>query len=135
MKQLLDIFFNLPEKIRFILVGGLNTGFHIILFAIMYMTLKIQVHYIVILLASYLISILFSYFSLKILVFRTIGNVKKELARCYVAYSIMLLLNAFLLFLAVDIINFPTIPSQICITINIAILSFVIHKLFSFKIN
>ena len=132
---LLKIFFKLPEKIRFVLVGGFNTVFGFSFFALLYSLLYSNTHYLVILIFSNFVAMTVAFFMLKFFVFRTKHNYLKELLRCFTTYSVIFSLNSALLYLLVDLLNCHVIASQFFITIIIVILSYMGHKHFSFKIS
>ena len=129
----LKIFFSLPEKIRFILVGCFNTFFGFAVFALLYLLADAYIHYLIILVLSNFISVAVAFLMLKFFVFQTQGNYLNEFMRCYVTYLIMLILNALLLYLMVDTLAQGVVLSQFIITALIVVLSYLGHKYFSFQ--
>lgn len=134
LNLLLSIFFKLPEKVRFVLVGGFNTIFGFSFFALLYSFLYKDTHYLIILILSNFVSIMVAFFMLKFFVFKTKCNYLGELFRCFITYLTIFFLNSGLLYLLVDLFNQHVIISQFFITIAIVILSYMGHKHFSFKI-
>jgi putative flippase GtrA len=125
----------LPEKLRFLLIGGANTAFGLFAFAALYFLLPESVHYLIILVLANFVSVLFAYFMLKIFVFQTKGSYLKEFVRCYSVYLSILGLNAVLLFICVSLLHFPVLLSQIGVTVLLVIYSYIGHKKFSFRIS
>ena len=132
---LVKIFFKLPEKVRFILVGGFNTIFGFSFFACLYSFLHEKLHYLIILIFSNFVSIIVAFFMLKFFVFKTKHNYLKELLRCFITYLAIFFLNSVLLYLLVNLFNQHVLISQLFITLTIVSLSYTGHKHFSFKIS
>ncbi|WP_158523522.1 GtrA family protein [Candidatus Enterovibrio escicola] len=129
----LKIFFTLPEKIRFILVGGFNTIFGFVVFTLLCLLADDYSNYLIILVSSNLIAVVVAFLMLKFLVFQTKGNYLKEFMRCYLTYLVMLGINVLLLYLMVDVLAQDIVISQFVITVLIVIFSYLGHKCFSFN--
>lgn len=132
--RLQELFFSLPQKIRFFFAGGLNTAFGFAFFAFLYLLLEAHVHYLIVLILSNFVAVVFAFLSLKFLVFLTKGNYLKEFVRCYLSYLTILAANAVLLFICVDVLALSVIGSQLFVTVVLVALSYVLHKYFSFKV-
>lgn len=132
---LFKYFFGLSEKIRYLLIGGINTAFGFTVFSILYLIFYDKIHYIIVLVLTNFIAVCFSYIMLKVFVFQTKGNYLREFLRCYFVYLMILLLNSILLFLFVDIFHLNVIFSQFVITILLIVGSYISHKFFSFKVS
>ncbi len=133
INKLLELFFIIPEKIRYILVGGFNTLLSFAIFYVLYLLLQNKIHYSFILILNFFISVFISFSLLRFFVFKSKGNFLKEYIRCNISYTILLFLNLILLTIMVDYFKIKIILSQFILTIFIAIIGFVIHKNFSFK--
>lgn len=133
ISNFLKIFFSIPEKMRFILVGGFNTLFGFTLFFCLYSLLKDKFHYITIFLSSGSIAMLIASLNLKFFVFRSKGSFLKEISRCYITYSLILLANSILLYLIVELLSQEVIISQIIVTLILIVLSYIGHKYYSFR--
>lgn len=129
----LKLFFRIPEKIRFLLIGGANTVIGFFVFSALYMLFQEHIHYLLILILSNFIAVIFAFLMLKFLVFQTKKNYLKEFVRCYITYLGMLILNMILLYLCSDILIMPVIFSQFLITLLLVVISYLSHKHFSFK--
>jgi putative flippase GtrA len=132
MNFLLKIFFQLPEKVRFVLIGGFNTAFGFGLFSLLYLLLYKNLNYLVILIINNFLAVSVAFFMLKFFVFQTQDNYWKEFIRCHLIYLLILMLNSILLYLLVDVFNQEVIISQFLITITLVVLSYSGHKHFSF---
>lgn len=133
MVSILKYFFKLPEKIRFLLVGGYNTAFVMALYAALYCLCGEHIHYIAILVVAHFISVANSYLALKFLVFRTSGNYKQEFIRINISYFYILVANFILLAGFVQILRTSPVLTQCAIVILLAIGSYFLHKHYSYK--
>ncbi len=93
---ILKKWFQLPQPVRFILVGGWNTcvayGLYVLILWIMD-----SKHPQIALFASFILSTVQGYLTQKIFVFHTKGNYVKEYVKCLGTWGICYLFNAFLL--------------------------------------
>lgn len=123
------------EKINYLLVGGWNTVFGYLTFVVLYYLLHQQIHYLILLIISNILSITNAYIGYKIFVFRTKGNYLNEYLRFYVVYGLALLLNLILLPLVVELFKInPVIAQAIIMFINV-VFSYLGHKNFSFRLG
>ncbi len=121
------------EKIRYIAVGGWNTVFGLASFTLLYWLFSKAVNYLLILVASNVVSITNAYICYKFLVFRTRGNYLREYLRFYVIYGAAFLGNIALMFILVSYLKMNPIASQGIIMFFIFACSYFGHKYFSFK--
>jgi putative flippase GtrA len=120
------------EKIRYLLVGGVNTCFGYFSSLLMYWIFKGELHLVFISLLSNVIGITFSFVLYKLLVFKTEGSWVKEYARSYVTYGVSIILGVCMIWLMVDFggVRFWIAQAFVmCITISI---SYVMHKRYTF---
>ena len=129
---MIKIFQKYEEQIKYLIVGGWNTLFGYLAFAGLYYMFKNQMHYLILLIISYVISITNAYLSYKFLVFKTKGNYFLEYLRFYLVYGVALLINIGLLPLFVEIFKIDPLITQAIITFFTVIISYVGHKHFSF---
>jgi len=120
--------------IKYFIVGGWNTLFGIGFYTFLIMFFG-QKHYLLLSILGNIVSITQAYICYKIFVFKTKGNVVKEYLRCYAVYGIGFLSSVGLLYTAVDIMKYDAIISNIVITLLIAVISYLGHKYFTFKIS
>jgi putative flippase GtrA len=132
---LLRIFFLLPEKIRFILVGGYNNVLSIGLFSVLYILLRDQMHYLVIATISTLFAVIHNFLTLKFFVFRFKGSYLKSFRRSVLGYSIIYIYNMIFLFIFVSQLHMHAIIANILVVITSAIFGYIIHKQYSFRTN
>ena len=124
------------KKIKFILIGGLNTMFGLAIYPFLLWILKsFKIHYLIILLFCQFISITFAYFMYKLFVFRTKGNYLREFLKFSSFYLSILLINLIALPILVEGFNIPIVLSQIIFTFVVIVLSYFWHSKISFLDN
>lgn len=146
-KKLENIWFKLNQKIRFLLVGGFNTALSfVIYYTFLYVTSgKEQLS----LFLMNLININVSIATMRYYVFQSHGNFYKEYAKAFSSYIVLYFVNIALLAFFVKIINIQqalpadsflqSIPNlnkaiaQLCCIIIITVMTFFVHKYFSFR--
>lgn len=121
------------EQFRFLAVGGFNTVFGLVVFYTLEYFFGNIVGYFVVLLLTFAIILFTSFFLYRMLVFKTQGNLTKELFRFSSVYTIPFLANA--IALPVLVSGFGWMPSiaQTVIVIFSTIFSYFGHKYFSFR--
>lgn len=135
MKQLYStaekIWFRLPQKIRFLLVGGFNTVMSYLLFLLLFAGCGIA--YNPALIIQYFITVNLSILSMRYYVFESRGNLLHEYFKAWGTYLLMLLFN--LLWLNVTDIFFKIYPaaSQLVYIILATVITYLVHKHFSFR--
>jgi putative flippase GtrA len=133
MLLLFNYFLKLSQEVRFILIGGFNTLNSLALFIVIYELFKQDLHYLLILVISGLISIFISYIMLRFFVFQSKGKFFKELLKCYLTYLGIIAFNAVLLYALVDLLYLSVLPSQLLANILVAFVSYFSHKHYSFR--
>lgn len=121
------------EFVRYIIGGIANTLFGYGVFVSLYMLLAAYIHYLVILLINFFISVAFAFIIMKIFVFRSTGNGIRQYLRSNLVYLVGLIANAGLLVVLVEYLQVrPLVAQAICLAI-IAAFTYVIHKKFTFS--
>lgn len=119
--------------VRFLITGGWNTVFGLLVYTLLYEGLKPWVHYLVLLVPANILAITNAYICHKVFVFKTRGNIWREYLRFYVVYGGTAILGFVLMFLLVDGLKIsPLIAQFLCVPIAIAV-SYVSHRDFSFR--
>ena len=146
-KDIETIWFRINQKIRFLLVGGFNTSVSfLIYYAFLYFTSgKEQLS----LLLMNLVNINISIATMRYYVFQSTGNWWHEYTKAFSSYIVLYFVNMGLLAFFVKIIHIQetlspnsvlhSIPNlnkalaQLCCVVIITILTFFVHKYFSFR--
>ena len=129
-KRLENIWFKLPQKLRFLLVGGFNTVFSYSLFVIMVALLATP--YKIALIICYIISTNVSIFTMRYYVFHSHGNLWHEYSKSWGVYLSILIINYIFMYIAVDICNINELVAQAIYTILITVFTYLMHKYISF---
>jgi len=123
------------EKINYFIVGVWNTIFGYGIYALLYYAFSPSVHYLLLLLPSYIISITNAYIGYKIFVFKTKGNYLKEYLKFYVVYAFGLVVNLLLLPLFVEVSGLNPVVAQAMVIPFMVCVSYLGHKHFSFRVG
>ncbi len=146
-KYLENIWFKINQKIRFLLVGGFNTTTSFILYYLfLYLTEgREQIS----LLLMNIININISVITMRYYVFQSQGNFKQEYLKGVSSYIVLYFINTGLLAFFVRMIhikeklspqsilqevpNLDKAIAQLCCIVIITVLTFFVHKYFSFR--
>ena len=135
MNKILDLYnkwCSIPDKIRFLFVGGVNAGFSYIIFAIALYLIGSE-HYQMCVALQWIISSVFSFVNQKVFVFCTKGNWLKEYFKCCTTCIISYACNALILELIVRYVSKNVYLSQLVSIFLASIVTYVLFKYFAFK--
>lgn len=131
-KSYFNHWFETDERIRFALVGIANMGLRYLFFAFLIFLFSAK-NYQILLLATWLISSIWAFFSYKFLVFRTSGNHIKEYLKSIAVWTISYFINASILAALVGTLHLNVYLAQgIAITV-IVIINYLLFKYYAFK--
>ena len=139
-----NIWFPLPEKLRYLLVGGFNTVFAYSLLNLLDWcfgkvnvaagwNFSPEVIANAALIVQYLLTINISVFTMRYYVFLSHGNWKKEFAKAWSVYVFIYLINAPILTLLMVVFGLKTWAAQAIYLIFSTIITFILHKYYSFR--
>ena len=146
------IWFSYPEKLRFVLVGGFNTVFaYIVLNVLNALFLKIgmpycdptpkQQEYCTVVIANIalmiqnLITINVSFLTMRYYVFRSHGVWQKEYIKAWTVYAFIFLINAPCMTFLMTVLKQPLWSAQAIYLIFSTIITFLLHKHYSFRVS
>lgn len=130
-KKIERIWFKLNQKIRFLLVGGFNTVFAYAVFVGLYQLAGLN--YNLALILQYFITVNVSILTMRYYVFQSKGNLKAEYAKACTVYVGMYFFNAFALNFFVIVLNLGPVIGQAMYLVISTIITYILHKYFSFK--
>lgn len=122
----------IPDKIRFLLVGGYNAAFSYIIFAIAIHFIGHEYYQLCVAL-QWIISSVFSFTTQKIFVFCTKGNWWKEYFKCCTTWVVSYCCNALILEAIVRYITKNVYIGQFVSIFLASIITYVLFKYFAFK--
>jgi len=139
-----NIWFRFSEKLRYLLVGGFNTVLaYSLLNALDWLFGNVNEKYQLgfapeavanaALLLQYVITINISVATMRYYVFRSTGNWKKEFAKAWSVYVFLYLINAPIMTFLMVFFGLKTWAAQGIYLIFSTIVTFVLHKYFSFR--
>jgi putative flippase GtrA len=121
-------------KIRFLLAGGLNTCFGLAAFpALYYLLAFLDLHYLVILSMSHVLSVSFAFVTNKYLVFKTVGNTRQEYGRFIIFHAGHLAFNLAALTVLVHLSGLSPVWLQIIFAIAVIVSSYFWHSRITFS--
>ena len=127
-----EYWFNLSDKIRFLLIGGFNAGVSYLIYSAFCLILGESAYQYALALA-WAISSAVSFTTQKFLVFESRGNWKKEYLKCCTTWFFSYLINAGLLEIIVKLLHLNVFIAQIIATITAAVFTYVLFKKFAFR--
>ena len=135
------IWFRFPQKLRFLLVGGFNTVFAYIVLNLLNilfgLLLKDTFSPVVIanlaLIIQYILTINVSFITMRYYVFQSHGNWVHEWAKAWSVYIFLYLINAPVLTFMMTILGWSTWLAQGVYLIFSTIITFILHKYYSFR--
>lgn len=130
-RRLEDWWFALPQKLRFLLVGGFNTVFAYGVFA--FLAGLIGLPYLTALVLQYFITINVSILTMRYYVFQSSGNVLREYGKAWLVYIGMFIFNSAALSFLVEFCRMNELAGQALYLTVSTILTYLLHKYFSFR--
>ena len=123
------------ERVRFVLIGGINTVVGYGLYALLYIFAGRFIGYLGALYISYVIAIGIAFVLHRRFTFRVsgTGNVFIDLVRFAAVYVVSLIVNTFLLPVLIELGHVQPLVAQAAIVIVTTLISYFGHKLFSFR--
>ena len=131
--KIYSLFLKMPEKIRFLICGGVNTVLGYLLFASLYLMLKDTMPNWAIVFIVYLFGTLISFVNFKLFVFKSSASWKMQYSRSLITCAVLYFVNIFLLYLLTDVFGVAALVAQAMVLTVLAICSYLMHKYFSFS--
>lgn len=121
------------EKIRYLLVGGFNTAFGLLVFYCVQFLFGNYITYIGSLLSTHLIVSTLGFVLYRKYVFKVSGNLVVDFLRFQSVYSVSLIANLLILPLLVSGLHWNVYLAQTVTVGVVTVVSFIGHKIFSFR--
>lgn len=122
------------QRLRFLIAGGTNTVFGIAIYPLLLWSAPtLQTHYLIALAIAQAISLCFAFFTYKLGVFRTRGNIAREFGTFSSFYLVNYALNWMALPLLVEGGSIDPIVAQMAFTLVVMIGSYFWHSRLTFK--
>ena len=132
LTKILNFWFGLDDKIRFLFVGGFNFVVSYCFYSVFCIILGESAYQIALIIAWSLSSIV-SYLTQRYFVFQSRGNWIKEYLKCCTTWFCSYCVNAFLLELLVKYAHMNVFISQFIANFTAAVLTYILFKYFAFK--
>jgi len=134
LKRFFNLWCKIPDKVRFVIIGGLNAGISYVIFALALYLLG-NIHYQLCVILQWTLSSVFSYFNQKFFVFCTRGNYLKEYLKCCSTWAVSYFLNVIILELLIRFAIKNIYISQFLSIFIVSIVTYVLFKYFAFRIK
>jgi len=131
LTSIYDKWCKIPDKIRFLFIGGVNAAVSYVIFAIALWVLG-EAHYQACIILQWSISSVFSYFNQKFFVFCTTGNYLKEYLKCCSTWGISYLLNVIFLEVLVRFVLKNVYLAQLISIFSVSVVTYILFKYFVF---
>lgn len=122
----------IPDKIRFLLIGGINAVCSYVIYALAIHYLG-QHHYQICVALQWIISSVFSFVNQKLFVFCTTGNWLKEYFKCCTTWVVSYCCNAIMLEFIVRYVSKNVYAGQFFSLLFASVVTYVLFKYFAFK--
>jgi len=123
------------ERLRFLIVGGVNTVFGYAFSLTFYYQVEGAIPTLLILAINTLVSITFSFVLYKVFVFRTKGNWFTEYLRSYVVYGASSFVGIIITWILVDFFDLEFWIVQSALLVFVVVISYFGHRNFTFKVK
>ena len=126
-----NFWLRLPEKMRFILIGGVNTVVAYIIFVISLLILGADVYQFCLLL-SWILSSASSFVLMKTFVFCSKGHWFNEYSKCAISWVVSYFVNALILQILVSNLSWNVYIAQLIAIIIYSCVTYILFKYFAF---
>lgn len=130
--QLRELMVKHQQVIRFLIAGGYNTAFGLLVFSGLYLYFEDQFHYLIIAAVANVLAITNGFFVYRYFVFRSTGNMLLEYIKIYAVYGVSFAINLVVLMVLVEFVSFHPIAGQVVIVFVTTIVSYFGHSRFTF---
>lgn len=124
---------NASEKLRFLIVGGYNTLFGYLAFALAYVLFGAQIHYTILVILVHFIALTNSFITQRFFVFKSRGPWFAEFMRFQVSYLALLPVGLGLLALLHDYAGLPVLLAQAYALVIMVVISYLSGRHFTFR--
>ena len=132
MERIKKFWFNLDDKIRYLIVGSFNAGVCYLIYALFCFIMGDNIYQIA-LAAAWALSSVISFITQRTLVFEGKDVWYKEYAKCCITWFFSYLVNAGLLEFTVQCLHFNVYLAQIISNFTAAVFTYILFKTFAFK--
>lgn len=133
--MLKDKFYNLPQSLRFLFAGGINTIFSWAVFAMLYMLFGENIHYLLLVIITHIIGVTQAYAILCLLVFKRPKKLISGYFKCHIGYILSLIIQMVTVFILVNYLTlYPPLANVFGSCCAFAI-NYIVQKNLVFKPN
>jgi putative flippase GtrA len=127
-----------PERVRYVLVGGVNTAVGLGLFVVLDALIGGRSHYayVAAVVIAQFLGVQFSFVTQRLIVFRARGGrVLHELMRFWLVYAVGIAANVAILPLLVEVGGLPVLAAQVLFTLGLAVVTYPAGRKYVFRLH
>jgi putative flippase GtrA len=128
-----QVWWRLPQKIRFLVVGGYNTVFGYLVFAALYLALGHRIHYLIVGSLAHLIALVNAFVVHRRLVFGSTGQWYSSFFRFSISQLAAFCVGLCGLYVLVEFVRLRPLWAQALVTSMSVALTYCLHRYFSFR--
>ena len=133
INKLQTFWFNLSDKLRFLLVGGFNFVVSYIIYSFVLYFILGDEYYQLALILAWVLSSIVSFTTQRVFVFPVKGNILKQYLKCCTTWVFSYIINAVLLEILVRKLAFNPYIGQIIAVGCCAVFTYIMFKIFAFR--
>ena len=134
MNLIKERWFKISEKLRFLLIGSFNAGFSYLIYSSICFFVSENLYQYALAIA-WIITSITSFLTQRFFVFNVDGNLFKQYLKCCITWFFSYIINASILEILVQHIEWNVYISQILAVGLSAIFNYIMFKAFAFKTN
>ena len=132
LKKIYNYWLKIDDKIRFVLIGGINAAISYLIF-MMFIIIVGKNHHQICVAGQWFFSSFISYLNQKFFVFNTKGNYKKEYLKCCSTWAVSYILNIIILEIIIRYLIKNVFVAQFISLFLVSVVTYVLFKYFAFK--
>lgn len=125
-------FMALPQQVRFVAIGGVNTVIGYSVFGLLIMAVSSDLTVVLMAYLAHILASPFAFLLYRSLVFPTTRGITSSFLRFQAAYALPLALNGPLLYFGISVLGANPLILQALLTAVFAIMMFIVNRYFSF---
>lgn len=131
--HILSLRWTADQRLRFLVVGAINTAIGYLIFLGLFLASRPWVHYLVVALVSHAVAVCFAFYLHRRVVFRSRGAIWVEFLRFNASLVFVLLGSLLGLYLLVAVFRQPPLLAQGIVTLLGVVASYLLHRYYSFQ--
>ena len=132
LEKIYNSWLKIDDKIRFVLIGGVNAAVSYVIFVLLILILG-ETHHQICVAGQWVLSSFISYLNQKFFVFNTRGNYIAEYLKCCSTWAVSYVLNVIILELLIRYLLKNVFVAQFISLFVVSVVTYILFKYFAFK--